>query len=143
VSGQSTTEGQTSQKTVTVTVGLTGNDTKREVRVDYATADGTATAGEDYTTTSGTLVFPAGTRSLTFDLVVKGDQAPEADETIKVVLSNPVAVTLSDPPYGFFTIENDDTTLAVDDPDPVTEGDSGDAPTVDVTVRIARSPRPT
>ena len=35
------------------------------VTVDYATADWTATAGSDYTTTSGTLTFAAGERSKT------------------------------------------------------------------------------
>ncbi|SHG32760.1 beta-glucosidase [Jatrophihabitans endophyticus] len=50
------------------TVGVTlttadGGELASPVTVDYATADGTAVAGTDYTATSGTLTFPAGTKS--------------------------------------------------------------------------------
>ena len=41
--------------------------------MDYATADGTATAGSDYTSTSGRLTFPAGGRvSRTISVPVLG-----------------------------------------------------------------------
>ena len=43
------------------------------VTVDYATADWTATAGSDYTTTSGTLTFAAGERSKTVSVPITDD----------------------------------------------------------------------
>ena len=44
----------------TVTLSEASTD---EVTVAYATADGTAEAGTDYTSTSGTLTFSAGSRT--------------------------------------------------------------------------------
>ena len=60
----------------------------REVTVDYATADGTATAGSDYTETHGTLTFAAGETRKTIDVPVLEDGFPEEDETFTVTLSD-------------------------------------------------------
>ena len=43
------------------------------VTVDYATADGTATAGDDYTATSGTLTFDPGETSQTIAVPITDD----------------------------------------------------------------------
>lgn len=59
------------------------------VTVDYATSDGTATAGSDYTSTSGTLVFADGEFSKSFTVQITEDTVPEADETVNLTLSNP------------------------------------------------------
>ena len=56
--------------------------------VDYATADGTATAGSDYTSTSGTLTFDAGTTSQTISVSIADDKTDESDETFTLTLSN-------------------------------------------------------
>ena len=52
-----------------VTLGRASAST---VSVDYATSDGTATAGEDYTATSGTLTFAAGETAKTVSVPVLG-----------------------------------------------------------------------
>ena len=59
------------------------------VTVDYATADGTAIAGDDYTTTNGTLTFDAGDKTKTVDVELISDSTAEDDETFTLVLSNP------------------------------------------------------
>ena len=59
------------------------------VEVDYATSDGTATAGADYTATSGTLTFNNGETSKTFSVPILPDNLVEGDETFFVTLSNP------------------------------------------------------
>lgn len=64
----------------------------RDVGVSWATADGTATAGADYTAGSGTLSFAAGETSKTVEVAVIGDATNEENETLKVVLSNPTGV---------------------------------------------------
>ena len=60
----------------------------RRVSVDYATSDGTAAAGNDYTATSGTLVFMAGEVTKTVLVPVLSDESPEDDETFTVGLAN-------------------------------------------------------
>ncbi len=58
------------------------------VTVDWATSDGTATAGTDYTAGSGTLTFAASDTSKTLNVAVTGDTADEDNETFTVTLSN-------------------------------------------------------
>jgi chitinase len=57
------------------------------VTVAWSTAPGTAKAGADDASASGTVSFPAGTTSKTVGVVVKGDTAVEADETLSLTLS--------------------------------------------------------
>ena len=60
-----------------------------EVSVDYATADGTAAAGADYTAASGTLTFAAGETEKTVSVALLDDAIDEGKETFKLKLSNP------------------------------------------------------
>lgn len=64
---------------MTFTVVLSGPQS-RPVVVVYATRDGTATAGTDYTATSGSLTIPAGQLSGTIDVPILGDTDVESDE---------------------------------------------------------------
>ena len=58
------------------------------VSVDYATSNGTATAGSDYTPTSGTLTFAAGETEKTVSVPVLDDLHDEGSETLTLTLSN-------------------------------------------------------
>ena len=58
--------------------------------VDYATSDGTATAGSDYTADSGTLSFAIGETEKTVSVTVLDDSHDEGSETMTFTLSNPV-----------------------------------------------------
>ena len=96
----------------------------KPITVDYASADGTATAG-DYTGVSGSLSFAPGQTSKTIDVDIQGETTYENDETFGVSLSNPVNVapgTMS----ATGTITNDDPLpqASIDDRS-VTEGDAG------------------
>ena len=66
------------------------------VTVDYATSDGTATAGSDYTATSGTLSFAAGETQKSVSVPVLDDAHDEGSETLTMTLSNPSAAYLAD-----------------------------------------------
>jgi hypothetical protein len=77
------------------------------VTVDYATADGAATAGSDYAASAGTANFAVGTTTQTIAVVVNGDEVDEANETFFVNLSNPSNATIADG-QGQGTIDNDD-----------------------------------
>jgi len=97
--------GASVQVTVTRTGGSDG-----EVDVDYATTDGSATAGSDYTATSGTLNFSAAQVSRTITIPVLDDVVYEGDEMFTVGLSNPGGgATLGTPVTTTVTITEDDT----------------------------------
>ena len=66
------------------------------VSVDYATADGTAVADEDYTATSGTLVFAAGETQKTVSVRVLDDGHDEGSETLTFTLSNASGARIAD-----------------------------------------------
>ena len=66
------------------------------VTVDYATADGTATAGEDYTATSGTLTFAPGETEKTVRVPVLDDVIDEGEETFTLRLSNAQGARIGD-----------------------------------------------
>lgn len=77
------------------------------VSIAYATANGTATAGSDFTAASGVLTFAAGVVSQQVGVLIAGDTAVEADETFTLTLSNPNGVTIADA-SAVGTITNDD-----------------------------------
>ena len=68
---------------------------EHSVRVDYATANGTATAGEDYTAVSGTLTFAAGELTKTVSVTVLDDAHDEGHETLTLRLSNAAGARLT------------------------------------------------
>ena len=95
------------------------------VTVDYATVDGTATAGSDYDTTYATVTFPPGTTAQIITVVYNNDVLDEADETFFVDLSNPSNATIDDY-QGQGTIIDDDPAPAISINDvSVTEGNTG------------------
>ena len=57
--------------------------------IDYATVDGTARGGEDYSTRAGTLAFAAGSIRKTVSVPVLDDSHNEGAETLELRLSNP------------------------------------------------------
>ena len=100
----------------TFTVSLSAASGK-SVTVDYATSDGTATAGADYTAISATtLTFAAGQTSKTFTVGVLADSTDEADETVTLTLSNASNASISDA-TGTLTITDDDAapSLSIND----------------------------
>ena len=94
--------------TFVFTVTLSDPAPSGGVSVDYATADGTATAGSDYTATSGTLMIPEGSSSGTISVDINDDSVDEpANETFEVNLSNPSGATINDG-QGIGTIRDND-----------------------------------
>ena len=66
------------------------------VRVDYATADGAARAGEDYTPVSGTLTIEAGGRERTVEVPVLPALHMTGERTLVLRLSNAVSAVIDD-----------------------------------------------
>lgn len=115
-------EGNSGTTAVDFTVTLSAASTNTVV-VDYATANGTALAGTDYTATSGTLIFAPGQTSKTVTVKVTGDGVYELNETFIVNLSAPSGATIVDG-QAVGTIKNDDSGFKINDIIK-TEGNSG------------------
>ena len=64
--------------------------------MDWATADGTAAAGEDYAAGSGTLTFAPGETAKTVEVAALADGAAEDEETFTLAVSNAQGATLAD-----------------------------------------------
>ncbi len=77
------------------------------VTVDYATRDGTAAAGEDYTFTRGTLSFAAGELEKTVSVPILDDAVDEGEEIFTLKLTNPRGAAIGDG-EATGTIENSD-----------------------------------
>jgi Calx-beta domain len=91
----------------TITVNLS-EAVGETTTVAYATSDGSATAGSDYTAASGTLSFMAGQTSQTFSVPITNDPLGEANETINLTLSNPSEAILGTPAATTLTILDND-----------------------------------
>jgi hypothetical protein len=86
------------------------------VTVNYTTADGTATGGDDYTATSGTLTFNPGETVQTVSVNILADgNTSEANETFAVTLNTPVNGFLSATPQatGTITVNNPAGTVLI------------------------------
>ena len=106
---------ETDSATLTV---LRKGSTSGSASVNYATADGSATAGTDYSSLSGTLSFSDGEASNTITIPILNSPDVEPDKTFTVALSNPSSgYSLGAISQATVTIVDDDasTTLPVDE----------------------------
>ena len=98
--------------TVSVNVVRTGGS-DGAVSVDYATADGSAVAGDDYTSTTDTLTFLNGETSKTITIPIVDDSNVESNETFSIDLSNVAGgATLGVVSSTTITINDDDSSSA-------------------------------
>ena len=134
-------QGTTATLTFTVTLSPASG---REVSVDYADAGtGTATSGSDYQAlAAGTLTFAAGETSKAVAVTVDGDGLDEVNETVVLQLSSASGATLKGgkatlDATGIIVDDDAAPVLSVEDVDPVKEGGSDDAGTLDFTVTLS------
>jgi hypothetical protein len=104
------TEGTTAGFTVTLSA-ISG----KTVTVNYAMTAGTATAGADFTASTGMLTFTPGTTTQTINVPTINDTIPEANETYTVTLNTPVNVTISDGSGAGVINDNDSPTVRIND----------------------------
>ncbi|MFO0848284.1 MAG: Calx-beta domain-containing protein [Gemmataceae bacterium] len=123
------TEGNSGTTNAVFTVRLSEPST-RTVTVNFATANGTALSGGDYSATSGTVTFAPGELARTISVSVLGDRFADADqfEYFYVALSNPGNAVLSDQ-WGIGSILDDEPRFLTTGVG-VTEGNSGAVPAV-------------
>ncbi len=105
-------EGHAGTTNAVFTVRLTPSSATT-VGASWSTAPGSASAGSDYTTSSGTVSFPPGSVTRTLSVPVLGDTTPEGDETFTVTLSGAsapisdavaVGTILDDESLGYHTV---------------------------------------
>ena len=120
---------QEAEGAVLVFTATLSHASSRTVTVDYATSDGTAVAGSDYSAASGTLTFNAGDTSQTVHVTVLTDSEDESQETLTLTISNPSQATLDDG-TGTGTIENGESS----------SGTQEDPPAVSLTATFANMP---
>ncbi len=77
------------------------------VRFRYATADGTATAGSDYTATSGTLELAPGEKSVFIPITWSGDDVVEGNEDFHLLISDVTGANLITPKWTMTLTEKD------------------------------------
>ncbi|MBK6593931.1 MAG: hypothetical protein IPG23_15010 [Burkholderiales bacterium] len=101
------------------------------VTVAYNTSNGTATAGADYTSATGTLTFAPGTTSQTISVPITNDTVFEGatGETFSVNLLTPTNATILDP-LGAGTITDNDSAPSITSVDDPADGSSIDSVTV-------------
>jgi Calx-beta domain len=95
--------------TAALTVTRTGANAGTAT-VAYATADGSAKAGNDYTAKTGTVTFGPGETSKQVTIAIAADTIKEGDESFAVTLSNATGAALGAPRTDTVTIQ--DRTIA-------------------------------
>jgi outer membrane biosynthesis protein TonB len=109
------TEGDSGTKTALFTVLLSASSAD-PVSVDFATADGSAKAPDDYAATSGTLTFAPGELSKQVTVAIAGDTLDEPHETYTLNLSNSAGATIADGRGAGTILDNDpQVSISVDD----------------------------
>ncbi|HEX8911731.1 MAG TPA: NPCBM/NEW2 domain-containing protein [Humisphaera sp.] len=126
-------EGDSGTRTMTFTV--TRSSPLGTTSVNWATAAGTATAGTDYVTASGQVLFLAGETTKTVAVTVKGDTTTEANETLSVNLGNPVDGVLGRATAVGTIVDDDTPAISINDVS-AAEGKSG---TTALTFTISRT----
>ncbi|HEX8633183.1 MAG TPA: Calx-beta domain-containing protein [Pyrinomonadaceae bacterium] len=116
-------EGDAGTSEAAVQVVLSAASTQ-PVTVNYATTNGTATAGSDYVAASGSLTFNPGELSQTVKVPVNGDTLDEIDETFGLTLSGATNASIGTAQSVVTIRDNDGPTISLDDIS-VLEGDFG------------------
>jgi Ca2+-binding RTX toxin-like protein len=94
-SPQTIVEGLSNPQSVVYTVSLTGIvNNSQTVTVQYATSNGSAISGSDYTSTTGTLTFTGGVTSQNITIPIINNALNETDETFTLTLATPTQATL-------------------------------------------------
>ena len=124
ISDVATAEGNNGVTAMTFSIALS-QQSNQTVRVQGSTVGGTAQSGIDFVPLSTSVTFSPGQTSRTFTVNMIGDVVYETDETMRVLLGNPLNATIADN-SGTGTIVNDDAPPAITINDvTVVEGDAG------------------
>ena len=103
VAGTSITEAGAN---LNIAISLSGASSQ-SITANFATSDGSAAAGADYTNTSGVVTFNPGITSQSISIPILADSVDEFDETFTVTLSSPTNAAVSSPNGTMLILDND------------------------------------
>lgn len=95
IADASLVEGNSGSANMPFVVTLSSSVCSGNLTVNYATSNSTASAGADFTSTSGTLTVSGASTTATINVPILGDTSIEGSETFKLTLSSPVSATLT------------------------------------------------
>jgi YD repeat-containing protein len=96
-----------------------GQPLRQAASVAYASANGTALAGGDYTAVNGVLTFAASTPSSstqTMSVPIVSDIEYEPAETFRLDLSSPAGAVVGSPASQTVTVDDDESPIVIDQP---------------------------
>ncbi len=94
------------EKAGTATITVTRNSGIGTLTVNYATSNGSAQAGTNYTSTAGLLTFNAGQTTRTFTVPILNDNLASGDKVVNLTLANPSTGILGSPSTAVLTIKD-------------------------------------
>jgi len=113
INDPSVNEGDSGTSTMFFTISVSQIQAS-DISINYATSGDTATAGLDFTDTSGIALLPAGTQNILVSVPIIGDlEAGEGDETLEMVISTSSSLVTVIDAIGVGTIIDNDTGLSV------------------------------
>lgn len=105
-----------------------------ESRVNYSTSNDQAKAGEDYVSSSGTLIFGVGESIKSFSVPIIEDDLDEIDEAVALRLSDPQNCSLGSPITATLRItDNDDPPILT-----ISDGSAVEGNVIRFTLRLNR-----
>ena len=125
------------QASVRITVSNNGG-AATGMTVDYKTVDGSAKAGSDYVTKSGTITFPGPPGDVSFDVPILNDSADEPSQQFTIELSD-----LDPGSCGGAQITESSATVTITDNDPKPTPKTSPTPTRSSAPRATTSTSPT
>jgi len=131
-------EGNTGDTSVLTYIVSLSAATNVNVSVDYALTENSATSAIDYFDVSGTLLIPAGSTSSSIPVSIVPDDIIENDETFSITLSNPSSGIITQA-NAVGTIVNDDFLYVSVSNASISEGNTGQTPTLTFNVSLNNS----
>lgn len=118
-------------------LSIAGADGVSTISVDYATQGLTATAGSDFTNTSGTLTFLPTEVSKRITVPILDDNLDENNEEFTLELTNPVNAILNSTNATALIVDEDPLPVLSITDATVTEGDAGSTTTATVFISLS------
>lgn len=138
IANTSIREGDYSDSILQVKVRLSASYPEA-VSLQYQTRDSTASSGDDYLSTTGTILFSPGDTLAYIPVLIKADRIDEPNEILLIDLTDPVNARLNNPTGRLTITDNDQLPRVISTNINIPEGNTNDYQPVSITVRLSRA----